>query len=80
MSNTKESSKTGSYWLPEDYVLKLTALEAGALLAIVHSTSLGGFVINKPDPKGNPVETNMRDRLLEKLYAVYDAKGQPCQP
>lgn len=57
-------------WLPENYVLRLTAFECGALVPILQAakqSGVGTFAISKPGPDGEPVETTMVDRLTEKL-------------
>jgi hypothetical protein len=68
------------YWLPEDYVLKLTALELGALTAIVSLQRESDFPVNKPGPDGKPIETTMRALLLEKLIDCANFHGKSAEP
>lgn len=61
------------YWLSEDYALRLTAFELGALTAILLQARHVGFgtaLMNKPGPDGEPVEIAMIDRLIEKAAEV----------
>jgi hypothetical protein len=56
-------------WLPENYVLRLTALEAGALMACLELSkerfpALTHFKVNV---KGRNKPVSMMDRLIEKL-------------
>lgn len=56
-------------WLPENYVIRLTALEAGALMACLELSkkqfpNLSFFEINV---KGRDKPMKLMDRLIEKL-------------
>lgn len=58
------------YWLPEDYVLRLTALELGCLVAVLYAAKdqgIGSALINKRGPNGEKVPIEMIDRLIEKV-------------
>jgi hypothetical protein len=61
------------YWLPEDHTLRLTALEMGQLLMLVY-LSPSGMKMNKPGPNGEPVQTTMRQRLLEKIQNAIEER------
>jgi hypothetical protein len=64
---------TKEYWLPDNYALKLNALELGALTTILISAQRRGeasFPINKPGPEGEKIQTTMVDRLLEKATSL----------
>lgn len=61
------------YWLPEDHVLKLTALELGGLIVILHQAREAGFgkaFINRPGPDGEKVRVTMIERLQEKAQGA----------
>jgi hypothetical protein len=75
MSSPTQSPRS-EFWLPEDYSLRLTALELGALAAILFSCHKRGeatFPINKRGPEGEKIETTMIDRLLEKVSDLADS-------
>lgn len=61
------------YWLPEDYILQLTAMELGGLaacLVFARSHSIGRALMYKRGPNGEKVATTLVDRLLEKVEAA----------
>lgn len=62
-------TKIKTNWLPEVVTLKLTALEAGYLAAVIYADKKYGHpvLIMKPGPNGEPIPISMADRLLEKL-------------
>lgn len=64
-----EPNKEG-YWLPESYELKLTALEAGALLAILISSRVATFWVNTRLPDGATKRVRMIDLLTQKVAAL----------
>jgi hypothetical protein len=75
MSSPAQSPRT-EYWLPEDYELRLTALELGALTAILCLAQKRGeasFPVNKRGPEGQKIETTMIERLLEKTCDLVDS-------
>lgn len=55
-------------WLPEDYVLHLTSLEAGALIAAlqVSKTAFPGLNWFEVNVRGREKPVKMIDRLIEK--------------
>lgn len=64
------------YWLPEDYLLRLNALELGALASILcsaHERGEASFAINKRGPDGQKIETSMIKRLIEKACDLADS-------
>lgn len=66
------------YWLPENHMLLLTALEAGALHAILYQAKARGIglaVMCKPDADGKPVEISLIDRLIEKVTETHNRAG-----
>jgi hypothetical protein len=74
--NVPEGEFEQGFWLPENYALKLTALEAGALAAILceaRNKGTAAFPINKPGPNGEKIPTTMIYRLIEKLEDVVKA-------
>ena len=69
--------RESGYWLPEDRVINLTAIELGALLAFlldVKARGGGRFPLMKVGPRGEPSETTLIDRLIEKVSAEADRK------
>lgn len=58
---------TKGYWLPEIIELKLTALEAGALMALVTDKNQNTFPVSVPGPDGNPIPSTMQKVLQDKL-------------
>lgn len=56
-------------WLPEDYVIHLTALEAGALISClqVSKSAFPGLNWFEVNVKGRDKPMKMVDRLIEKL-------------
>jgi hypothetical protein len=58
------------WWLPDDCQLDLTALELGALAAILaraKSEGIADFAICKPGPNNEAIATTMIARLTEKV-------------
>jgi len=62
------SRKRKGYWLPENHVLNLNAVEIGWLLALVYVDD-HDFAINKRGPRGKPIATTVRACLQEKIQA-----------
>jgi hypothetical protein len=76
MGNEAANSQLGA-WLPEDRLLKLTAIELGALAALLlelKNQGRGQFPIMKPGPDGQRVVTTLIDRLLEKVFQEANRK------
>lgn len=57
----------GDLWLPESYHLHLTALEAGALMAIVSDPRLKSMDEFRVRVRGRDEDVPIRERLLEKM-------------
>jgi len=69
----KNVERDGGWWLPENHILYLTALEAGGLLGVLLAAKAAGLragLINKRGPKGEAVSVAMIDRLLESLQSA----------
>jgi hypothetical protein len=61
------------FWLPDDCMLNLTALELGGLMAclmVAKAHGCGTATINKRGPNGERVPVMLVDRLLEKVEAA----------
>lgn len=68
--------KADQHWLADDYIIRLTPLEAGALMALVAAAKgrgEGSFEVNVPLPgtNGDYVTMPMIDRLIGKLEEEY---------
>ena len=59
----------GVFWLPEDYLLPLTAFDLGWLHAKLEMLP-DDLEINDLDENGNPVLTTMKAKLLKKLQKL----------
>jgi hypothetical protein len=66
-----EDKATERNWLPETVHFRMTALEAGALMAILCDTKgrrqIASFPVMKPGPNREPIKAEMIDVLIEKL-------------
>ncbi len=65
------------YWLPETFHLHLTALEAGALFAILQLQSLSAINEFKIRVKGREEEVPIREVILEKMERARREMDRP---
>lgn len=65
---------TPYYWLPENHLVRLTALELGGLIAAIsaaRAAGIGTSEIRKPRPRtGEPIPISLIDRIEEKVLAA----------